>query len=192
MAKLNARGRTVKVEAVREYDETILQRAHDRYERSYKADYADGSDPSLTIWERCTRRLMSDGTILEKRDVRFRPANPPLSWEDPKGRYYSYGWKVHGKLKQGLTPDDFARICTEPRKDGSPSVWTVSRSGFMPAKVISQRRLIAAVQSGESIGFCTSCGAEQSGVDPDANGYQCQGCGQMSVTGAEELLMQSA
>jgi len=139
MAKLSARGRKPVVEATREYDLDTLQRAHDRYERSYKPDYVDGADPSLTIWERATRRLMSDGTIIEKRDVRFRPT-PNCTWDDPKGRYYSYGWKVYGKLKVGLTAEDFARIYSENTKSGKPSAWTVTRSGFVPANVISQRR----------------------------------------------------
>ena len=65
--------------------------------------------------------------------------------------------------------------------------------GNRPAPVIvSQKRILAAVQSGESIGFCTECGAEQDGVEPDANGYKCEGCGQMAVTGAENLLLESA
>lgn len=191
MAKLSARGRTCKVEVTREYSEEQLQRAHDRYEASYKADYIPGSDPSLTVWEKTTRRLMSDGTVLEKRDVRFRP-NPLCTWDDPNGRRYSYGWKVYGKLKSGLTADDFARIYAAPRKSGAASPWTITADprGIVPAKVISQARIIRAVESGESVGFCTSCGNEQYGVEPDANGYKCESCGHMAVTGAEELLAQ--
>ena len=114
MAKLSARGRTVQVEAVREYDEATLQAAHARC-------YPDlANTPSLVSWERLTRRLMSDGVILEKREVRFRP-----DWLDKDGRRYSYGWRVHGRLKAGLTPTDFARIYASPRKDGRPSPWTV-------------------------------------------------------------------
>lgn len=192
MAKLSARNRTVKVEAVREYDAATLQRAHDRFQASYVPDYVPGSDPALTVWERVTRRLMSDGTVLEKRDVRFRPS-PNCSWEDPKGRRHSYGWKVHGKLKAGLTADDFARIYAGPTKSGKPSPWTVtSGASVIPGKVISERRILAAVQSGELIGFCTSCGADQLGVEPDANGYACQSCGQMAVSGAENLLAEIA
>jgi hypothetical protein len=56
-------------------------------------------------------------------------------------------------------------------------------------KVISQRRIVAAIESGEHIGFCTSCGAEQGGVEPDANGYRCESCNQMTVNGAEDLLI---
>jgi len=191
MAKLSARGRTVQVEATREYYLETLQRAHDRYEASYKADYVPGSDPSLTVWERVTKRLMSDGKILEKRDVRFRPS-PNCSWEDPQGRRHSYGWKVSATLKPGKTADDFARIYTSPRKSGKPSPWTVTRSGFAPAKVISQKRIMAAVESGEQVGFCTSCGSEQHGVEPDANSYRCESCGQMAVSGAEDLLLEIA
>ncbi len=187
MAKLSARNRQTTVEVVREYDAAILQAGHDRYEASYKPDYVAGSDPSLTVWERCTRRLMSDGTILEKRDVRFRPS-PACTWEDPNGRRYSYGWKVHGKLKAGLTADDFARIYSADRKSGRPSPWTVTVGNRPAPVIISQKRIIAAIESGESIGFCTECGAERDGVEPDASGYKCEDCGQMAVQGAENLL----
>ena len=192
MAKLSSRGRTCKVEVTREYDEETLQRAHDRFQASYKADYVAGSDPSLTVWERKTRRLMSDGKILEKADVRFRPS-PNCTWEDPKGRRYSYGWKVHGTLKAGCTAEDFARIYGADTKSGKPSPWTVQVGGaVVPAVVISQARIVRAIESGESIGFCTSCGAEAYNVEPDAHDYKCESCGAMAVTGAEELLMQVA
>jgi predicted RNA-binding Zn-ribbon protein involved in translation (DUF1610 family) len=41
----------------------------------------------------------------------------------------------------------------------------------------------------DSPGFCTSCGAEAEGVEPDARRYSCEECGQCSVYGAEELLI---
>jgi len=191
MAKLSARNRTALVEVTREYTVESLQHAHDRFQASYKADYVPGSDPSLTVWERCTRRLMSDGKILEKRDVRFRPS-PNCTWEDPQGRRHCYGWKVHGKLKGGLTAADFARVYAADTKSGKPSPWTVTTGAVKAPIVISQKRIMAAVESGEQIGFCTECGSEQMGVEPDANGYKCEACGHMAVTGAENLLLEIA
>jgi len=174
MAKLGARGRVCVVEAVREYGAEELAAA-DR----------------LTVWERMTRRLMSDGVVLEKRDVRFRPSG--LSWEDPAGERHTYAWKVRGKLKAGLTPADFTRIYQAPRKDGSASKWVVTMGATgAPAVVISQARIARAVESGESTGFCVACGAERDGCEPDARNYPCEACGAMAVYGAEELLMQSA
>lgn len=38
-------------------------------------------------------------------------------------------------------------------------------------------------------GFCTACGAEAQGVEPDAEDYECEGCGEPAVQGAENLLM---
>ena len=38
-------------------------------------------------------------------------------------------------------------------------------------------------------GFCTHCGADAKGVEPDARKYQCEACGEPSVYGAEELLL---
>jgi hypothetical protein len=40
-----------------------------------------------------------------------------------------------------------------------------------------------------SPGFCTSCGAEAYGVEPDARGYKCEECNVRAVYGAEELIL---
>lgn len=41
----------------------------------------------------------------------------------------------------------------------------------------------------EDNGFCLSCGEEQMGVEPDAEAYECDCCGQPTVYGAEQLLL---
>ena len=41
-------------------------------------------------------------------------------------------------------------------------------------------------------GFCTACGEDADGCEPDARGYECEACGEPAVCGAEELLMQTA
>jgi hypothetical protein len=38
-------------------------------------------------------------------------------------------------------------------------------------------------------GFCLHCGADADGVEPDAQDYECEVCGETSVFGAEEILM---
>lgn len=38
-------------------------------------------------------------------------------------------------------------------------------------------------------GFCIACGADAEGVEPDAQHYLCEICGQTEVFGAEELLL---
>ena len=38
-------------------------------------------------------------------------------------------------------------------------------------------------------GFCTACGAEAYGVEPDAREYKCEDCGEPKVYGAEELVL---
>jgi hypothetical protein len=119
-----ARGRTVLGVNARGASADQLQAAHDRYEASYKADYVAGTSPALTTWERTTRRLMSDGKILEKRDVRFQP-----DWLDTDGRRHSYGWKVHGTIKAGVTTERFVEIYSGPTKSGKPSPWTVRQDG---------------------------------------------------------------
>ena len=167
MAKLSARGRTVQVTTVRE--QTII-------------------DPTaLCDWRRTTRKLMSDGAVLEKLDVRFRD----------DGRKHSYGWKVRGKLKAGLTAADYARIYRAPRQDGSPSPWTVTDGDVASTTDpmvdvhprVTLRRVTAAIERGEYDGFCLACGAEQGSCEPDARGYTCESCRLPRVYGAEECLM---
>ena len=50
-------------------------------------------------------------------------------------------------------------------------------------------RILAAAQRDEHEGFCTACGADADGVEPDAQNYRCEECGAMQVFGAAELLM---
>jgi hypothetical protein len=156
MAKLSARGRTAIAEAVREHTAEQLQSTWERHNGGslkylcpdcfMHVESTQCSQPctregcngviearpnlSLTIWERVSRRLMSDGTILEKRDVRFRPDARPYPSEE-NGRYYSYGWKVHGKVKVSAAEwVTFYRDGTERmRAEGRTSPWTVTVTG---------------------------------------------------------------
>lgn len=80
MARLSARGRTELV-------------------RVSKAEDVTDSD-SVVTWRRYTKALMSDGTILEKVDVRFKS----------DGSRHSYGWKAKGKAKKGLTAEQFVEV----------------------------------------------------------------------------------
>lgn len=65
----------------------------------------------------------------------------------------------------------------------------------VPVK-ITLNRILEAVErqlsSCDNPGFCTTCGAEADGCEPDAREYRCDNCGQYTVYGAEELLMQVA
>jgi predicted RNA-binding Zn-ribbon protein involved in translation (DUF1610 family) len=38
-------------------------------------------------------------------------------------------------------------------------------------------------------GWCVACGSEQDGVEPDARNYVCDACGERTVFGAEECLL---
>lgn len=38
-------------------------------------------------------------------------------------------------------------------------------------------------------GFCLACGNEQEGCEPDAQGYECEACGENKVYGSDEILM---
>jgi len=58
---------------------------------------------------------------------------------------------------------------------------------------ITPERICQAVQRAQASldnpGFCTACGAEAAGVEPDAEGYKCESCGAHAVCGAEDLFI---
>lgn len=37
-------------------------------------------------------------------------------------------------------------------------------------------------------GFCLACGERASGVEPDAEGYECESCGEHAVEGIEYIV----
>ena len=49
--------------------------------------------------------------------------------------------------------------------------------------------LMRAIDEDDNIGFCRVCGAEHTGVEPDAENYDCEACGKPEVFGAEQLLL---
>jgi hypothetical protein len=54
---------------------------------------------------------------------------------------------------------------------------------------LSLDRIMEAVESGENLGFCTECGDEVDGVEPDARKHTFPECGVKKVYGASELLI---
>jgi len=54
---------------------------------------------------------------------------------------------------------------------------------------ISLDQIMAAVEEDDNLGFCLACGEEAYGVEPDARKYECEGCGERKVYGAQELLI---
>ncbi len=54
-------------------------------------------------------------------------------------------------------------------------------------------RIVEAVErasrSTDNPGFCTACGEDVEGVEPDAEDLTCEVCGEDAVCGAEQLLM---
>jgi len=61
---------------------------------------------------------------------------------------------------------------------------------------ITEDRVVDAVERGmfglDNPGFCLACGEEQGGCEPDARYYECEGCGERQVFGAEEVLLMVA
>ncbi len=56
--------------------------------------------------------------------------------------------------------------------------------------IISEDRIIAAIEEDDGLGFCTACGEEQYYCEPDAREYECESCGEFKVFGAQELLFE--
>lgn len=56
-------------------------------------------------------------------------------------------------------------------------------------KSITVRSVMEAVERDDNTGICVNCGAERDCCEPDARGYECDECGEMTVFGAAELLM---
>ena len=58
---------------------------------------------------------------------------------------------------------------------------------------ITAERVTEAVErelvSLDNPGFCLACGAEAEGVEPDAEQYACEICGEAAVYGAAEILV---
>ena len=54
---------------------------------------------------------------------------------------------------------------------------------------ITIEQIMQAVEQDDNIGICQACGEETSGVEPDAEKYECEACGKNQVYGAEQLLI---
>jgi hypothetical protein len=52
-------------------------------------------------------------------------------------------------------------------------------------------RVMGALARDDGTGFCLACGAEVSGIEPDARKAVCEVCGELEVFGAEEMLFLS-
>ena len=51
-------------------------------------------------------------------------------------------------------------------------------------------RALVAVERDELLGICLACGEDYDGLlEPNARNVECQGCGELEVFGAEEILL---
>lgn len=58
---------------------------------------------------------------------------------------------------------------------------------------LDPEEVMEAVEDDDNTGFCTECGEQAFGVEPDAREYDCDSCGAHgTVYGAEELLIMMA
>ena len=54
---------------------------------------------------------------------------------------------------------------------------------------VTVSRVEAMLRADDNEGICVLCGADASGVEPDAEAYTCEICNQEGVYGAEQLLL---
>lgn len=66
----------------------------------------------------------------------------------------------------------------------SPAVWHPSITSAR-IEALCRRRS----RSTDDPGLCLTCGAEADGIEPDAQGYDCESCDAPTVYGCEELMM---
>lgn len=66
----------------------------------------------------------------------------------------------------------------------NPKSWPKQVSSDTVCEAVERRN-----NSLDNPGFCLACGLEANDCEPDARNYECDGCGEKQVFGAEELLM---
>ena len=57
---------------------------------------------------------------------------------------------------------------------------------------ITAEYLCDVIAADDNIGICIACANEQGGAEPDAENYECEACGELTVYGAEQLLIMGA
>ena len=66
----------------------------------------------------------------------------------------------------------------------------------LPHPSITEDRITEMVMRGptttDNPGICLACGEEAEGVEPDAEKYECEFCGESTVMGAEQILIAGA
>src|SRR5208337_4711624 len=79
-------------------------------------------DKSVT-WRRKTVVCHTNGVILVKNDVRFRPM---FTFDPPNGRFYSWGWKKSTAAKDNSKPVETAKnMLRKALNENSAMNWTV-------------------------------------------------------------------
>lgn len=65
-------------------------------------------------------------------------------------------------------------------------------NGIKLHKSITLDRVMDLAADDDGSGICLACGENCYGVEPDAEDYECEVCGEMAVMGAEQLLIHMA
>jgi len=123
-----------------------------------------------------------------------RCENPACDWDD-----YEFTEEVDGWPQTEIANREpfFCPHCGYPAVRGA-GVYRMGAGrtdprGESTMKIhssITLARVLALAAEDDYIGVCVHCGAETSGVEPDAREYPCLMCGHQSVFGAEQIAVE--
>lgn len=91
----------------------------------------EGPESSCS-WSRTTLAYMSDGVVMQKYDVRFKPT---ASWDPPEGRRHSYGWTL--KKRTGEKGEKWFAFLRKVHTFMVEKGWTVEVNGIPVERVQS-------------------------------------------------------
>jgi len=131
-------------------------------------------------------KIVAEARRLEhERLERGEEPNPSLTSPEEARKY---GWEITGREVKKLQAPEY--LIPESRAVQREEKHGVTLKTVPAAKgKVTLAQVMAAIESGDYMGFCLACGAEQEGVEPDARRYTCESCGEKKVYGAEELLI---
>jgi hypothetical protein len=98
--------------------------------------------------------------------------------------YFFYSAVSYSKL--GKKDLQCARLVIAYRHWQTPGI---CRNIPMEFIMLDINEIMEAAMRDDGTGFCVACGSEQSCCEPDAERYECEGCGQDKVYGAEQILL---
>lgn len=132
----------------------------------------------------CRHEHATAGVDLTRCPPRKRSGEVPGDWM----WLGSPGWWGTMGANERAVVETFLGSCADV--PAGPGEWCAAKRKADPVPTRKMVRQAARLVRDDSMGLCISCGAEACQVEPDARKYKCQACGDASVYGAEEIIMQ--